>query len=194
MRSYLSRVHTWPSYFSEGCGNFFLLPAVQLFAGKLPPPPPDLLLFQLLGCENIPLSKNELARSCKNLASLQESCMQDLHPICPFSCTILHDSCTILAQSCMILARNGARQFCKRCCKNNYLVSCTFFCKILQELVQDCARLCKNLKGTYHVQVLHARFLQDSCMILQVRFCWAVSQKKTENLMRAIGGVPHEFH
>ena len=80
---------------------------------------------------------------------LQESCMQDLHAMCPFSCTIL-------AQSCTYLARNGAR-FCKSCCKNNYLHFLNIFCKILQELVQDCAR-----KGTYCVQVL----------ILQVRFCW----------------------
>ena len=96
---------------------------------------------------------------------LQVSCMQDLHAICPFSCTIL-------AQSCTYLARNGAR-FCKSCCKNNYLHFLHIFCKILQELVQDCAR-----KGTYCVQVLHARFLQDSCMILQVRFCWASLRKE----------------
>ena len=94
---------------------------------------------------------------------LQESCMQDLHAICPFSCTIL-------AQSCTYLARNGAR-FCKSCCKNNYLHFLHIFCKILQELVQDCAR-----KGTYCVQVSHARFLQDSCMILQVRFCWGCEE------------------
>ena len=55
--SYLSHVRTWPSYFSEGCAGISChvavqLPAVQLFAGKLDPPR-DLLLFQLLGCENI---------------------------------------------------------------------------------------------------------------------------------------------
>ena len=47
----------WPSYFSEGyagisCHVAIQLSAVQLFAGKLDPPR-DLLLFQLLGCENI---------------------------------------------------------------------------------------------------------------------------------------------
>ena len=40
--SYLSRVHTWPSYFSEGCTGISCqvavgLPAVQLIAGKLDP-------------------------------------------------------------------------------------------------------------------------------------------------------------
>ena len=91
-------------------------------------------------------SKNELARSCK---IVQESCKNLACKTCPFSCMIL-------AQSCTYLARNGAR-FCKSCCKKYYL---HILCKILQELVQ-----------TYCVQVLHARFLQDSCMILQVRFC-----------------------
>ena len=89
-----------------------------------------------------------------------------VHVICPFSCTIL-------AQSCTYLARNGAR-FCKRCCKNNYLQVCTFFCKILQELVQDCARIVQE-KG--HIACtcqasLACKILAQSCMILQVRFCW----------------------
>ena len=95
-------------------------------------------------------SKNELARSCKNLA---RSCTQDLHAICPFSCTILHQFLQDLAKNVqemqvIILAATLAK-------------SCTISCKI-------CARLCKNRarKGTYRVQVLHARFLQDSCTIL----------------------------
>ena len=90
-----------------------------------------------------------------------------VHAICPFSCTIL-------AQSCTYLARNGAR-FCKRCCKNNYLQVCTLFCKILQELVQDCARIVQE-KGhiTCTCQAsLACKILAQSCMILQVRFCWA---------------------
>ena len=43
-----------------------------------------------------------------------------------------------------------------------------------------CARLCKNhaRKGTYRVHVPRARFLQDSCMILQVHFCWAGATEK----------------
>ena len=84
---------------------------------------------------------------------LQESCMQDLHAICPFSCTILHQFLQDLAKNVqemqvIILAATLAK-------------SCTISCKI-------CARLCKNRarKGTYRVQVLHARFLQDSCTIL----------------------------
>ena len=103
---------------------------------------------------------------------LQESCMQDLlgtsvHAICPFSCMIL-------AQSCTYLARNGAR-LCKSCCKNNYLHFLHIFCKILQELVQDCAR-----KWTYHVHVPSKSCMQDSCTILQVRFCWEVCKPHTK--------------
>ena len=85
-----------------------------------------------------------------------------VHAICPFSCTIL-------AQSCTYLARNGAR-FCKRCCKNNYLQVCTFFCKILQELVQDCARIVQekgHIACTCHAS-LACKILAQSCMILQV--------------------------
>ena len=113
-------------------------------------------------------SKNELTRSCK---IVQESCKN-------LACK----TCTqyVSFQSCTYLARNGAR-FCKSCCTNNYL---HFLNKILQELVQDCAR-----KGTYCVQVLHARFLQDSCMILQVRFCWDCSYLVLPYLSRCAGHV-----
>jgi hypothetical protein len=46
------------SYFSEGCSGVFCqaaagLPAVQLFYCKESEIPGDMLLFQLLGCENI---------------------------------------------------------------------------------------------------------------------------------------------
>ena len=50
-------------------------------------------------------------------------------------------------------------------------VSCTFFFKILQELVQDCARLCKKRdisRASLACKIL-ARFLQ-------FRFCWVVSR------------------
>ena len=93
-------------------------------------------------------SKNELARSCKNLARILLA--WHVHAICPFSCAIL-------AQSCTYLARNGAGF----CCKNNYLHFLHIFCKILQELVQDCAR-----KWTYHVHVPSKSCMQDSCKIL----------------------------
>ena len=96
---------------------------------------------------------------------LQESCIQDLHAICPFSCTILHQFLQDLAKNVqemqvIILAATLAK-------------SCTISCKI-------CARLCKNRarKGTYRVQVFmqdSCKILAQSCMILQVRFCWACS-------------------
>ena len=118
-------------------------------------------------------SKNELARSCKNLARiLHASLAWHMHVICPFSCSIL-------AQSCTYLARNGAR-FCKSCCKNNYL----HFLHILQDLARIGARLCKNRarKGTYRVHMPSKSCMQDSCkilaqscMILQVRFCWVMA-------------------
>ena len=110
---------------------------------------------KLLGC------KNELARSCKNLARILLS--RDM--------LFLHDSCTILHIPCKKwrktdFARDAAR------------ISCTFFAgKILQELVQECARIVQE-KGPYRVQDLHARsckILAQSCMILQVRFCWVVA-------------------
>ena len=84
-----------------------------------------------------------------------------VHRTCPFSCTIL-------AQSCTYLARNGAR-FCKRCCKNNYLQVCTFFCKILQELVQDCARIVEERRARAKHASLACKILAQSCTILQAR-------------------------
>ena len=99
-------------------------------------------------CMTCACSKNELARSCKIVQESCKNCMQDLHVICPFSCTIL-------AQSCTYLARNGAR-FCKSCCKNNYLHFLHIFCKILQEL-------CKKrdiLRASLACKIL-ARFLHD---------------------------------
>ena len=112
-------------------------------------------------------SKNELARSCK---IVHARLAWHVHAICLFSCMILAQSCTMqflqdLAKSVqemqvIILAATLAK-------------SCTISCEI-------CARLCKNhaRKGTYRVHVPRARFLQDSCMILQVRFCWAGTTEK----------------
>ena len=102
---------------------------------------------------------------------LQESCIQDLLGTCTrYMSLFLHVSCTIPARSCTYLARNGAR-FCKSCCKNNYLHFLHIF---LQELVQDCARIVQE-KG--HIACtcqasLECKILAQSCMILQVRFCW----------------------
>ena len=92
--------------------------------------------------------------------------MQDLLGTCmryvPFLAQFLHNLAPILARSCkkyanlqvIILAASLAK-------------SCTISCKI-------CARLCKNhaRKGTYRVHVPSKSCMQDSCMILQVRFCW----------------------
>ena len=60
-------------------------------------------------------------------------------------------------------------------------VPCTFFCKILQELVQDCARIVQE-KG--HIACtcqasLACKILAQSCMILQVRFCWDICMTPT---------------
>ena len=102
-----------------------------------------------------------------------------VHAICPFSCTILHNLAPILARSwkkvqetpnlqVIILAASLAK-------------SCTISCKNRARLCKNRARLCKNrarlckkrdISRARAKQVLHARFLQDSCMILQVRVCW----------------------
>ena len=116
---------------------------------------------------------------------MQESCMQDLHGTCtryvPFLARFLH----YLARSYTYLARNGAR-FCKRCCKNNYLQIWSFLhhflldvCKILH----DSARIVQekgHIACTCHAS-LACKILAQSCMILQVRFCWAVSDHKRIN-------------
>ena len=113
-------------------------------------------------------------RTCK---IMQESCMQDLHGTCtryvPFLARFLHN----LARSCTYFARNGAR-FCKGCCKNNnYLQVWSFLHHFLQDLaryVQDCARIVQekgHITCTFHAS-LACKILAQSCMILQVRFCW----------------------
>ena len=106
-------------------------------------------------------------RTCKIMPRILHARLAwHVHAICPFSCTIL-------AQSCTYLARNGAR-FCKSCCKNNYLHFLHILCKILQELVQDCARIVQE-KG--HIACTSCmqdscKIFAQSCIILQVRFCW----------------------
>ena len=86
-----------------------------------------------------------------------------VHAVCPFSCTILaqsglhiycaQDLAHILQEMVQDFVRDAARII---TCK--FGVSCTFFCKILQELVQDC--------GTYRVHVPSKSCMQDSCTIL----------------------------
>ena len=51
-----------------------------------------------------------------------------------------------------------------------------FLAHFLQDLARIGARLCKkmDISRARAKQVLHARFLQDSCTILQVRLCWEV--------------------
>ena len=94
------------------------------------------------------------------------------------TCKIMQEFCKNLAcKSCLAhardmslylhnLAQEMVQDFARvNCCKNNYLHFLHIFCKILQELVQDCARIVQE-KEQYRVHVLHARFLQDSCTIL----------------------------
>ena len=105
-----------------------------------------------------------------------ESCMQDLHGTCtryvPFLARFLH----YLARSCTYLARNGAR-FCKRCCKNNYLQVWSFLHHFLQDMckiLHDSARIVQekgHIACTCHAS-LACKILAQSCMILQVCFCW----------------------
>ena len=106
-----------------------------------------------------PPSKNELARSCK---IVQESCMQDLLGTCtryvPFLARFFHNLAKNV-QTVIILAASLAK-------------SCT-----IARYVQDCARI---VQETGHIAStcqasLACKILAQSCMILQVRFCWARS-------------------
>ena len=98
-------------------------------------------------------SKNELARSCKNLARI-------LHARLARNMSLfLHNLAPILARSCKKCARNAGNYSCSNSCKILH--------HFLQDIyVQDCARTMQETEGTYRVQVLHARFLQESCTIL----------------------------
>ena len=116
-----------------------------------------------------PPSKNELARLGKNLAC--KTCLARARDMSLF----LHDSCTILHQFLQDLAKKMCKKF------QTFLVaslakSCTISCKI-------CARLCKNhariMQEKGHIVCtcqasLACKILAQSCMILQVRFCWAI--------------------
>ena len=112
-------------------------------------------------------------RTCK---IMQESCMQDLHAICPFSCTILHQFLQDLAKKVqetpnlqvIILAASLAKS-CTISCKNHARL-----CKNRARIVQDCARKGTGISGASLACKILARFLQDSCKILQVHFCWEV--------------------
>ena len=145
----------------------------RLISEHIPHFRPDGIWFRGHGPLALP-SINELARSCK---IVQEFCKNLECKTCLARARdmslFLRVSCTILAQSCTYLARNGAR-FCKSCCKNNYLHFLHIFCKILQELVQDCARIVQE-KG--HIacmcqaslaRKILARFLHN----LASSFCW----------------------
>ena len=120
-------------------------------------------------------SKNELARSCK---IVQESCMQDLHGTCtryvPFLARFLH----YLASSCTYLARNGARNS-KLAGNHSCSISCKilhhFMCKILQDsarIMQEKGHIACTCHSSLACKILACTILQESCMILQVRFCW----------------------
>ena len=107
------------------------------------------------------------ARSCKDLAC--KTCLTRARDMSLF----LHDSCTILHQFLQDLAKNvqGMQAIILAA---TLAKSCTIsWCP---------ARLCKSRarKGTYRVHVPSKSCMQDSCkilaqscMILQVRFCWA---------------------
>ena len=117
---------------------------------------------KLTACQNYAIypSKNELARSCKNLARILAYDMS----------LFLHNFCTILHQFLQDLAKN-VQEMQVIILAATLAKSCTNSCKI-------CARLCKNRaknvqeKGHIACTCLHARFMLDSCTILQVRFCW----------------------
>ena len=146
-------------------------------------------------------------RTCKIMQDsckiVQESCMHDLHGTCtryvPFLARFLH----YLARSCTYLARNGAR-FCKRCCKNNYLQVWSFLHHFLQDMckiLQDSARSCKivqesckkrDIACTCHAS-LACKILAQSCMILQVRFCWELTQQNMNIVSSSLIGIVHSL-
>ena len=106
------------------------------------------------------------------------------------TCKNMQESCKNLAcKTCLARARDmslflhNLAQSCTNSCKPNLQViilaaslakSCTTSCKNRARLCKNCARFCKkrDISRARAKQVLHARFLQDSCMFLQVRFCW----------------------
>ena len=112
-------------------------------------------------------SKNELARSCKIVQDLSARLAWHVHTICPFSCTILTQSCT---NSCKILQKKKCKKL-----QTSFLQHLSQnLAPFLARYVQDCARIVQK-KG--HIACtcqasLACKILAQSCMILQVHFCW----------------------
>ena len=84
--------------------------------------------------------------------------------------TVNNQQSTILAH----ILQEMVQDFARVAARIITCISCTFFarscknwCKIMQE---SCKK--RDISRARAKQVLHARFLQDSCMILQFRFCW----------------------
>ena len=110
-------------------------------------------------------SKKELARSCK---IVQESCKNLACKTCLARARdmslFLHDSCTISHQFLQDLAKNVQEM--------QIIILAATLAPFLARYVQDCARIvqemCKkrDISRARAKQVLHARFLQDSCTIL----------------------------
>ena len=97
-----------------------------------------------------------MQESCKNLAC--KTCLARAHDMSLF----LHNFARFLPEMVQDFARDAARIItCK--CGTFFAKSCKNWCKIV------------DISRARAKQVLHARFLQDSCMILQVRFYWVVS-------------------
>ena len=115
-------------------------------------------------------SKNELARSCKILAC--KTCMaraRDMSLFLHDSCTILQDLAHILQEMVQDFARDAARIITRK-----FRVSCTISCKICARSCKNCARIVQekgHIACTCHAS-LACKILAQSCMILQVRFCW----------------------
>ena len=84
-----------------------------------------------------------------------------VHAICPFSCTILAQSCT---NSCKT----------KNCANLQVIVLAASLAKSCTRYVQDCARIVQEKGHTVCTcqASLACKILAQSCMILQVRFCW----------------------
>ena len=111
-----------------------------------------------------------------------------VHGICPL---VLHDSCTILHQFLQDLAKNVQEMqvillaaTLAKSCTISYKIA---MCKIVQESCKKCAR-----KGTYTACTCQAslacKILAQSCIILQVCFCW---EEIALTVMRSYGFPIH---
>ena len=98
---------------------------------------------------------------------MQESCKNLAYKTCTQYVPFLAQSCT---NSCKI-----SQKMCKKMHAGNY--SCSNSCKILHHFLQDMCKIvqesCK--KRNISRASLACMILAQSCMILQVRFCWACS-------------------